>query len=65
MDFVVHVDSIDWRVARRWLPLCRHVSRNERREKGKLSFALLNAASSVADQKRLFDGLAASVCLST
>ena len=33
VDFVVHFESVDWRVARRWLLLRRHVSRNERHQK--------------------------------
>src|SRR5437660_1440976 len=32
VDFVVHFDSVDWRVARRWLLLPRHVSRHERHQ---------------------------------
>src|SRR5262245_37958996 len=33
VDLVVHVDSIDWRVARSWLLLRRHGSHYERHQK--------------------------------
>src|SRR5262249_11602994 len=32
VDFVVHFDSVDWRVARRWLLLRRHDRRHEHRQ---------------------------------